>query len=152
MIRKFFFSSNRAMVVAGILALTVLFTACKKNDSDVIQQPVAGSMAFNLVPDLPAVAITLSGNLIPGGELPYTSYSGRYLNVYPGNRIIGSYNAQTSARLDSLGYDFDQNVEQLIPLASVMAQAAVEWSTDWIAFFLDAPGKSSATRSRPPGR
>ena len=109
MTRKFFFSSNRTLFMAGLLAITALFTACKKNESDVIQQPVAGLMAFNLVPDLPAVAITLSGNLIPGGELPYTSYSGRYLNVYPGNRIIGTYNAQTSARLDSLGYDFDQN-------------------------------------------
>lgn len=36
------------------------------------------------------------------------------------------------------GHDLDQNVEQLTPLASVTAQAAVEWSTDWIAFFLAA--------------
>ncbi|MGZ5190109.1 MAG: DUF4397 domain-containing protein [Flavisolibacter sp.] len=97
---KFWF---RAIMVFGSI---VTLSACKKN-IDSVETPVAGLMAFNLSTDQPAVNITLSHNLLPGGPLGYTNYTGNYLNVYPGNRIVESFGQTASQRLDSVSYTFE---------------------------------------------
>ena len=107
MLRKFF-SRSGIVALSGVIALATLFSSCKKDDVGV-QTPVAGLMAFNLVPDQPGVHVTLSGNLIPGSPLAYTSFTGTYINVYAGNRTIESYNAATSASLDSVPFTFEKD-------------------------------------------
>ena len=107
MIRKIL-SGRGIVALASVLAISVVFSACKK-DNDIPQVPSAGLMAFNLVPDQPGVGVALSGNLLPGGPLPYTSFTGRYYNVYTGSRVIESFNAASNQILDSLQYTFEQN-------------------------------------------
>lgn len=101
-------SRHGITAIGSILALGILFSACRKND-DVVQPPVAALMAFNLAADQPGVGIALSGNMIPGSPLPYTSFTGNYINIYPGNRVIESFNPATNQTLDSLPYTFEPN-------------------------------------------
>ena len=105
MLRRFL-KRKGLLIGTGLIAVSLLFAACKKND-DGVQVPVAALMSFNLVADQPGVDIALSGNLLPGGSLPYTSYSGRYYNIIPGNRTIQSYVAQNNQSLDSNSYTFE---------------------------------------------
>lgn len=97
------------MTFASMLAIGIFLSACNKNNDDVPQTPVAALMAFNLVPEEQGVGVALSGNLLPGGSLPYTSFTGRYLNIYPGSRVVESFNTATNQTLDSLAYTFEQN-------------------------------------------
>ncbi len=78
----------------GILMLLVggiFLVACQKNDNDNIDIPAAALMAFNLSPDKEAIGIALSGNAISQAPLNYTSFTGHYLNIYPGNRTVDAY-------------------------------------------------------------
>ncbi|RYY67774.1 MAG: DUF4397 domain-containing protein [Chitinophagaceae bacterium] len=88
--------------ILGLAFTAVLFTACSKND-DLPDTPTeaAGLMVYNLAPDKPAVGFTLSGNQLGNSPLGYTNYSGIYLNIYPGNRELRSFdfnNGSTIAR------------------------------------------------------
>lgn len=105
MIRKFL-SRKSILVVASVLSIAVLFSACKKDKNDVTQNQAASLMAFNLATDQPVVSVGLSGNLF-GAPLNYGSFTGTYLNIYPGNRQVSSYGASNNL-LDSLTYPFEQ--------------------------------------------
>jgi hypothetical protein len=95
------------MTVSGLLAVAVLFTACSKFDDDNnSNNPAAALMSFNLAPDQPSVAITLSGNSISNQPLAYTNYSGTYQLVYPGNRRVESFYAPSDSSLDAVDYTF----------------------------------------------
>lgn len=106
MIKKFLLRRS-ILMIAGALFIAVLFTACKKDNNDIVQTPVSGLMAFNLAPDQPAVRVALSGNLIGGAPLSYGSFTGTYLNIYSGSRRVESY-ASGNQLLDSLTYPFEQ--------------------------------------------
>ncbi len=105
MLRRFL-KGKGLFIAMGLTTVSLLFAACKKNDNDV-QVPVAALMSFNLVADQPGVDVALSGNLLPGGTLPFTSYSGRYFNIIPGNRTIQSYVSLNNKSLDSNSYTFE---------------------------------------------
>lgn len=105
MIKKFL-SRKSIMIAASVLSMAVLFSACKKNKDDVPQTGVARLMAFNLATDQPVVNFGLSNNLF-GAPLNYGSFTGTYLNIYPGNRQVSSYGASNNL-LDSLTYSFEQ--------------------------------------------
>jgi hypothetical protein len=85
--------------VAGLFAVALLFTACKKLSPDYQPNPAAGLMAFNLAPDKPAVAFTLSGNVLGNSSLGYTSYTGVYLPVYVGTREVRTVDYNTGSTL-----------------------------------------------------
>lgn len=107
MIRKFLWRKS-LMVTASVLSIAILFSACKKDKNDVPQQnQVSALMAFNLAPDQPAVSVGLSSNLFGGAPISYGSYTGTYLNIYPGSRQISSYGSSNDL-LDSLTYSFEQ--------------------------------------------
>ena len=76
-----------------------LFSACKKTLDTGSQPPVAGLMAFNLVPDKASVGVTISGQNLTNFPLLYTNYTGGYLGVYAGNRDIVSYDFNSGATL-----------------------------------------------------
>jgi len=95
--------------VTGIVMAGLLFVACNKSDNaGISNMPVSGLMAFNLSPDK-AVGVTLSGNSLLNQPLSFGSYTGSYLNVYPGNRLVESVDYASGNALDSSSYNFEPN-------------------------------------------
>jgi hypothetical protein len=102
------FSIRRILVSLSVLLVgATLFTACKKNLGGGDQTPVAGLMVFNLSPDKSDVGITLSGNDLVNQPLRYTNYTGGYLNIFPGNRSIVSFNSMRDSILASSNFNFE---------------------------------------------
>ena len=90
----------------SVLAVSIFFIACKKSDNTTTNPPVSGLMAFNLATDK-AVSITLSGNSITNLPLSFTSYTGTYLNVYSGNRLVQSFDYNSGNTIDSSSFNFE---------------------------------------------
>jgi hypothetical protein len=96
-----------ALSAAFIFSAGLLFVSCDKNDNvDNNNNSVAGLMAFNLTPDK-AVSITLSGNPITNSPLSFTSYTGSYLSIYSGNRLVQTYDYSSNTPIDSSTYNFE---------------------------------------------
>lgn len=91
-----------------------------------------------------------------GGENPLNSYRAPTGGAYAfTGYFLGPLVPSVGVTVAGFkAHDRDQNVEQLTPLASVTAQAAIEWSTDWIALFLAAsrPYKYDGIREDTEGR
>jgi hypothetical protein len=92
--------------VAGLFAVALLFTACKKLSPDYQPNPSAGLMAFNLAPDKSAVAFTLSGNILGNAPLAYSSYTGVYLPIFVGTREVRTVDYNTGSTLALATGDF----------------------------------------------
>ncbi len=90
---------SSVLALAAVLVTSLLFTACKKNDSDYVRQPAAGLMAYNLAPDKPAIGFTLSGNQLGNLPISYMAFTGGYLPVYPGNRELRSFDYYAGSTL-----------------------------------------------------
>lgn len=107
--KKFFSSFRTGSLIVGSLLLTgVVFTACNKfDDDDNNNTPVAGLMAFNLVPDKSSVTVALSGNALGNAPLAYSSYTGVYLPVFPGNRTVETYDNGSPAPITSTTATFE---------------------------------------------
>ncbi len=101
-------SCKNITLVLAVAAAAMLFTSCLKNNYSPNATPVAGLMAFNLAPDQTGVFVTVSGNSITQAPLAYASFTGAYLDIYPGDRTVQSYSAATSASLASTPYNFEQ--------------------------------------------
>jgi hypothetical protein len=73
-----------------------------------------------------------------GGENKLNSYRAPTAGVYSyTGYFLGPFVPSIGLILSGYkGHDIDVNSEQNTPLASVAAQAGIEWSTDWIAFML----------------
>jgi hypothetical protein len=95
--------------VAGVLTLGVLLGACSKFDDDDngSNTPVSALMSFNLVPDKAGIGIALSGNLLTNSALSYTNFTGTYQQIYPGNREIESFDADTDSTLAKNSFSFE---------------------------------------------
>jgi hypothetical protein len=85
--------------IAALIAVILLFTACKKISPDYQRNPAAGIMAFNLATDKPAVGFTLSGNTLGNSPLAYSSYTGLYLPIYVGTREVRSFDYNTGSTI-----------------------------------------------------
>jgi hypothetical protein len=82
----------KSLLAISSMVLGVLFLAsCSKSNDNSGNIPVAGLMAFNLVPDKAGIGVTLSGNNLTGTPLSFTSYTGGYLSIYPGTRSVRAY-------------------------------------------------------------
>jgi hypothetical protein len=106
---KSFFSFIRMSLApaGGLLAVTILLSACSKFDSDNnTGTPVAGLMSFNLAPDKPSIGIALGGNNLTTSPLAYTNYSGIYQLIYPGNRAVESYDYIKDSTITTVDYNF----------------------------------------------
>lgn len=96
-------ATRRALLLFGA-AFLALAAGCKKNNDHNPQPQVAGLMAFNLAPDQPLTGISLSGShLLP---LPYTSYTGGYIRIYPGSRSTASYQVSNGNTLATTTYNY----------------------------------------------
>jgi hypothetical protein len=97
-----FVSSVTSVLVAGILLV-----ACEKSDNgETSNAPVSGLMAFNLATDK-AVGISLSGSPLINQPLSFENYTGNYLNVYSGNRLVQTIDYNTGSPLDSTSFNFE---------------------------------------------
>jgi hypothetical protein len=93
----------------GVLLIAFLFSACKKDNSAVRQTPVAGLMAFNLVPGQSSIGIAISGSNLTNSPLYYTEYTGGYKSVFAGNRDVESYEFTTGSTLASATQLFEDS-------------------------------------------
>jgi len=98
---------RRALSVTSVFVISIMFIACNKKDNNVNTNPaVSGLMAFNLATDK-AVSITLSGNSITSLPLSFTSYTGNYLSIYSGPRLIQTFDYNSGNSIDSVTYNFE---------------------------------------------
>ena len=95
--------------VAAFLAISFLFSACKKTDDVVTQNPAAGLMAFNLTADQPSIGVAIANSALTNSALGYTSYTGGYLGVYAGSKEVTSYDFNSGSTLSTGSQVFDDS-------------------------------------------
>jgi hypothetical protein len=105
---KSLFSLRRFIAgLTGIVSLSLLLWSCTKFDDDNNNStPAAGLMSFNLAPDQPGVYIRLSGNNLNNTPLAYTSYSGVYQSIFPGERPVQSFSYPSDSALAQVNHVF----------------------------------------------
>jgi hypothetical protein len=105
---KSLFSLRRFIAgLTGIVSLSLLLWSCAKFDDDNNNNtPAAGLMSFNLAPDQSGVYIRLSGNNLNNTPLAYTSYSGVYQSIFPGERPVQSFNYASDSALAQVNHVF----------------------------------------------
>ncbi len=89
---KRFFSIQKMLLLGGLLLTVAFISACNDDDNNAVQPDVAGLMAFNLATDQPVIGVALSGNQL-NSPLPYMSYTGGYVAIYPGKRSTDAFDA-----------------------------------------------------------
>jgi len=92
-----------------VAAAGILFTACKKDNGSNVPNTVSGLMAFNLAPDVSSLGISLSGNKLTNNSLDFTNFTGNYLQIYPGERTIESYDFATDSAIASSTFNFEND-------------------------------------------
>lgn len=93
--KVFSFLRVNLVPIGGIFLMALIFSACKKTESNNQVFPVAGLVAINLVPDVEAVGVAVSGNNFTTVPLYYSNYTGGYRAVYTGQRNLETYNFNT---------------------------------------------------------
>lgn len=110
-IMKKIVSSVRGIAWAStiVLGLGLLLTSCLKNHDDTIDNNnnAAGLMAFNLAPGQTAVGFSIGGNSLTQTALAFNSFTGVYLPVYPGSRVIDAYDFVSGDSLASASGSFE---------------------------------------------
>lgn len=89
------------MVTAGLLTSMLIISSCKKDPINVPLQPVAGFMAFNLAADKPNVGFAISGSNLTNSAVAFTGYTGAYVSIYTGNRVVEAYDFGSGATISS---------------------------------------------------
>ena len=94
---------NKKFINVFVLALgiTVLFTACKKNDKNIQQPDAAGMMAFNLAADQGNIGFRIGQNIFTQNPLAFGNYTANYRPIYTGNRRVESFSYSNGAILDT---------------------------------------------------
>lgn len=89
-----------------LLITAVTFSACKKDK--VASTPVAGVMAFNLIPDsTQPVVFVVDNNSITNSAISFNNYTGGYLPVNIGPRTLALYQMNSNQPLDTAFYTFE---------------------------------------------
>ena len=100
---------KNVLSITGLFMAALVFASCKKEKEENTRPPAAAVMAFNLVPDRPATIVTLDGNSLTNAPLAYTSYTGAYLQVFPGSRMVEAVDASTGSPLANSSQVFEVN-------------------------------------------
>jgi Domain of unknown function (DUF4397) len=82
--------TKRIFFTTAVLFAIVSLISCNKNNT-LAHVPMAGLMAFNLAPDQNNIGFTASGSTITSTPLPYSNYTGAYLNFTPGITSISAF-------------------------------------------------------------
>lgn len=98
----------KSVLFIGLAVLFTFFTACSSDDDSYYIDPdeLSGFMALNLIPDQSSVGATLSGNLV-GPPLPYRSYTGGYVSIYPGKRSTDAYAGRSRNTLATTTHSYE---------------------------------------------
>lgn len=91
--------------------------ACSKSGSSdstggggSVNPPVTRLMGFNLSPDKSAIGFSMSGSYLTSAPLSYGSYTGNYIDLYPGDRVIDMFDyANSASPISSLKATLDTN-------------------------------------------
>lgn len=75
--------------MAATLLLAITFSACKKDKAEHIA--VSGLVAFNLVPDVDGIGISVDKAPLTNGPISYSNFTGTYRQVGAGTRELTSY-------------------------------------------------------------
>jgi hypothetical protein len=102
----FVFIRQKKFLIGALAASIFIFSACKKA-LDVTETPASGVMAFNLIPDKPAIGFAISNYRLTNFPLGYTNYTGAYLRVTPGNNEIQAYDTYTDSIFATSSQNFD---------------------------------------------
>lgn len=103
--------SRRMIPVFAIAFSGILFTACMKNKNDDSPNvPAAGLLGVNLAPDQNSVVIGLSGNSLTVNPLSFPNYTGGYRSIYPGDRVVESYDYPNSTPFATVTSRFDSGM------------------------------------------
>lgn len=109
--KKFLLSFRTNIKIAGHLLLAgIVISACNKSDFKNDDTQVAGLMAFNLVPDRSAISVALSGSSLGNIPLGYTTYTGVYVNIFPGTRSVESYDNISGSLLTTTTFNFEPDM------------------------------------------
>jgi len=81
-----------ALAVVAFASVSVLFSSCLKTDNPDNTPVGAGIMAFNLAPTQSSVNFAISGSRITSQAIPFSNYTGIYINVYGGTGQVEAYN------------------------------------------------------------
>ena len=95
--------------ITGIFLLAILFGACKKDDVIQPQTPVAGLMAYNLIPNSGGVGVAIGGNVLTPQPLFFNNFTGAYKPVFTGERIVESFIFGTGSTLAKEIYMFEDS-------------------------------------------
>lgn len=113
---------------SSIIVSSLLFISCNKNDDDV-NVDSAGLMAVNLAPGT-TVSFASSGNSISPG-LPFNSYTGGYVPLFPGPKSIEAYSATGLVANNSLNFESGKYYSLfLVDTDSALQQVIVEDNLD----------------------
>lgn len=100
---------TRLALAAVILSSSLFLASClKDHDSNQVNTPVAGLMAFNLSPDQSAAGFAISGSYLTNVPLAYTNYTGNYLSVYTGARSVAAFEYQGQRVLAETPGNFEE--------------------------------------------
>jgi len=106
----------------------LLFISCNKNDDD-INVNSAGLMAVNLAPGT-TVSFASSGNSISPG-LPFNSYTGGYVPLFPGSKSIEAYTSNGLAANSNVNFESGKYYSLfLVDTGSALQQVIVEDNLD----------------------
>lgn len=92
--------------IAGIFLVATLFSACKKDDVIVPRTPVAGLMAFNLIPNSGGIGVAIGNNSLTPQALYFNNFTGNYKAVAAGDRSLESYSFGTGSTLAKENHTF----------------------------------------------
>ena len=107
--QKIFSFKSLPTATAFIMAVG-LFSACKKSSDDNNNTTDnAGLLPFNLAPGT-SISIGVAGNAIITGALNFPNYTGEYIPVAPGTKIVDSYKfGQKDSVYASTAFEFTAN-------------------------------------------
>ena len=97
---------NAFMFMLSLVSISLVFTACKKNDKDIQQPDAAGLMAFNLAADQGNVGFRIGQNIFTQNPLAFGSFTANYQPVYTGTRSVEGFNYSNGSILDSTNANF----------------------------------------------
>lgn len=95
--------------ITGIFLIAILFGSCKKDDVINPRTPVAGLMAFNLIPNSGGIGVGIGTNSLTPQALYFNNYTGIYKPVYTGDRTVESFNFGTGSTLAKGNYMFNDS-------------------------------------------
>lgn len=115
---KRYFSMQKTLLLCGLLLALTFISACNDDDDPAIAPDVAGFMAFNLASDQPPIGIALSGNTLHS-PLPYMSYTGGYVAIYPGERSTDAFDFNSGNTIATATYTYEpQNYYSLFVIGT----------------------------------